>query len=120
MNKLDNIDGDKTGKNKKKLDKTAKEIAEFINQTIQKQIVKEVEKETMQPYVSNEKKQIQKDIAILDSTVSEFLQNFMIIGFDLYGNRVTIFHAKNTLERDAILEHLRSIIMNLVNGEGPS
>ena len=116
MTNLDNIGGEK---NKKKLNKTAKEIAEFINQTIKKQIDKEIEKETIKQttYASTEKKNAQKDMAVLDSVISEYLQNFMVIGFDLQGNKLTMFHAKNALEKDAILEHLRSVVMNLVNGE---
>jgi hypothetical protein len=57
-----------------------------------------------------------KDLYSLDTVVSEYLQTFMILGYDINGERICITHAENASARDALLEHLRSTFINIING----
>ncbi len=61
-----------------------------------------------------------KDLYSLDAVVSEYLQSFMILGYDINGERVCITHAENISARDALIEHLRSTFFNVMNGNNES
>jgi len=117
MNDTDNIDSENIDK-KKKLDDKSKALSDFINKTIKKQFEKEIKKETISPQELIERKQVQKDVNVLNSVIEEYLQSFMIIGFDIQGRKITLFHAKTEMERDALLEHLRSTVMRVIMNEG--
>jgi hypothetical protein len=56
-----------------------------------------------------------KDLEHLDNIVEEYLQAYMILGYDLNGEKVLIMHASNPHDRDALVEHLRTTLLGIVN-----
>jgi hypothetical protein len=58
-----------------------------------------------------------KDLEHLDSVVSEFLKAFMVLGYDLNGEKVFIMHATNPNDRDALVEHLRTTLLGIINAQ---
>ena len=58
-----------------------------------------------------------KDLEHLDSVVSEFLKTFMILGYDLNGEKAFIMHATNPHDRDALVEHLRTTLLGIINAQ---
>jgi hypothetical protein len=59
-----------------------------------------------------------KDLKHLDTIVAEYLQSFMILGYDISGEKICISHASTPAARDALIEHLRSTFLNIMNGSG--
>jgi hypothetical protein len=58
-----------------------------------------------------------KDLEHLDGIVSEFLKAFMVLGYDLNGEKVFIMHASNPNDRDALVEHLRTTLLGIINAQ---
>jgi hypothetical protein len=58
-----------------------------------------------------------KDLEHLDSLASEFLKAFMILGYDLNGEKAFIMHATNPNDRDALVEHLRTTLLGIINAQ---
>jgi len=59
-----------------------------------------------------------KDLEHLDTVVSEFLGSFMILGYDINGEKVLIMHATNPHDRDALIEHMRTTLLGIINPQG--
>lgn len=59
-----------------------------------------------------------KDLEHLDSVVSEFLKTFMILGYDLNGEKAFIMHATNPHDKDALVEHLRTTLLGIIGAQG--
>lgn len=59
-----------------------------------------------------------KDLEHLDSVASEFLKAFMILGYDLNGEKAFIMHATNPHDKDALVEHLRTTLLGIINAQG--
>lgn len=59
-----------------------------------------------------------KDLEHLDGLVSEFLKAFMILGYDLNGEKTFIMHATNPHDKDALVEHLRTTLLGIINAQG--
>jgi hypothetical protein len=58
-----------------------------------------------------------KDLEHLDTMVSEFLKTFMVLGYDLNGEKVFIMHATNPHDKDALVEHLRTTLLGIINAQ---
>lgn len=58
-----------------------------------------------------------KDLQHLDNIVQEYLKAFVILGYDLNGEKVHIFHANNPHDKDALVEHLRTTLISVINGD---
>lgn len=58
-----------------------------------------------------------KDLEHLDSMVSEFLKTFMVLGYDMNGEKVFIMHATNPHDRDALVEHLRTTLLGIIGAQ---
>jgi hypothetical protein len=58
-----------------------------------------------------------KDLEHLDGLASEFLKTFMILGYDLNGEKAFIMHATNPHDRDALVEHLRTTLLGIINAQ---
>ena len=56
-----------------------------------------------------------KDLEHLDLITQEYLNSFMILGYDINGEKVSIMHAENPHDRDALIEHLRTTLLNFLN-----
>ena len=60
-----------------------------------------------------------KDLEHLSNICEEFLKAYVILGYDLNGEKVHIMHASNHHDRDALVEHIRSTLIGMVNnGQG--
>jgi hypothetical protein len=59
-----------------------------------------------------------KDLHHLDSIVAEYLQSFIILGYDLNGEKICISHASTPAARDALVEHMRTTFLNIINNNG--
>jgi type II secretory pathway component GspD/PulD (secretin) len=55
-----------------------------------------------------------KDLEHLDTIAEEYLKTYMILGYDLNGEKVSIMHAKNPHDRDALVEHLRTTLLDII------
>jgi hypothetical protein len=56
-----------------------------------------------------------KDLEHLDIITQEYLNSFMILGYDINGEKVSIMHAENPHDKDALIEHLRTTLLNFLN-----
>ena len=56
-----------------------------------------------------------KDLEHLDVITQEYLNSYMILGYDINGEKVSIMHAENPHDRDALVEHLRTTLLNFLN-----
>ena len=56
-----------------------------------------------------------KDLEHLDVITQEYLDSYMILGYDINGEKVSIMHAENPHDRDALIEHLRTTLLNFLN-----
>jgi hypothetical protein len=56
-----------------------------------------------------------KDLEHLDLITQEYLNSYMILGYDINGEKVSIMHAENPHDRDALIEHLRTTLLNFLN-----
>jgi hypothetical protein len=61
------------------------------------------------------KKHRVNELEHLDALVSEFLGTFMILGYDINGEKMLIMHATNPHDRDALVEHLRTTFIGIIN-----
>lgn len=59
-----------------------------------------------------------KDLEQLDTVITEYLNTFMLLGYDLNGEKVLIMHATNPHDRDALVEHLRTTLLGIINPQG--
>jgi len=56
-----------------------------------------------------------KDLEHLDVITQEYLNSYMILGYDINGEKVSIMHAETPHDRDALVEHLRTTLLNFLN-----
>ena len=56
-----------------------------------------------------------KDLEHLDHIAEEFLKTYIILGYDLNGEKVSIMHATNPHDKDALIEHLRTTLLGFIN-----
>jgi hypothetical protein len=59
-----------------------------------------------------------KDLEQLDTVITEYLDTFMLLGYDINGEKVLIMHATNPHDRDALVEHLRTTLLGIINPQG--
>lgn len=55
------------------------------------------------------------DYITLEQTVTEFLDTFLLIGYNLQGQRVIVQHCANNRDQDALIELLRNIAVIPLN-----
>lgn len=100
--------------NKKKSKKTVLKNENKITPLDRSQI-NELLSESIKNYVvraKKESKEIEEIVSLINSYVSEFLQAFMILGYDMKGNPICIHHAVNQMDADALNSLLNRIIFN--------
>jgi len=51
-----------------------------------------------------------QDTQCLASIAEEYMKCFLILGYDLHGDKITIVNANNAQDQDALVEHLISTI----------
>jgi len=88
------------------LDKIKKSVYATINNN-------ELEKalDTWLKNHSSEQKIAIRDLSILKTTIMEFLDVFLLFGYDMKGNRVIIQNFNNARDRDAVMEFLKTIFI---------
>lgn len=59
-------------------------------------------------------KMVEADMKILEAVIGEYLKNFIIIGYDLSGERIQMLHANNTQEYDSLIECARGSLLTLM------
>jgi len=63
-------------------------------------------------YTNNAK---EKDLNHLNLIMEEYLRSYMVLGYDLNGEKICIMTAHNDTEKDALIEHLRSTLVSILN-----
>jgi hypothetical protein len=62
---------------------------------------------------------VRDDLDAMTATCSEFMNNFIIIGYDLTGNPIhPLIHAKNQLEVDALGQYLQQYLHTIISYMG--
>jgi len=56
-----------------------------------------------------------KDLDHLNLIMEEYLKCFMVLGYDLNGEKICIMNAHTSSEKDALIEHLRSTLVGILN-----
>jgi len=80
---------------------------------LDKSQINELLSESMQNYfvrLKKQKKETSESMSLIDNHVSEFLQAFVIFGYDMKGNPVCIQHAINQMDVDALNSLINRII----------
>ena len=78
--------------------------------------------DVIQNYVSRyykTKKITQESIDIVSGVLNEYLQSYVLLGYNYDGNPITVVHAENQLQRDAINIALIRHINNSNKSSGP-
>jgi len=53
----------------------------------------------------------------LDGIVSEYLDHFILLGFDVLGQKVSLVHATSHCGKDALVEHLRTTLLQIIGSD---
>lgn len=56
-----------------------------------------------------------KDLDHLNLIMEEYLKCYMVLGYDLNGEKICIMNAHSSSEKDALIEHLRSTLVGILN-----
>ena len=82
--------------------------------------IDDVVKQAFLMYYAEESKKASThaDVQHLSIIAEEYLKTFMILGYDLNGEKVIIMNAKTLHDHDALVEHLRSTFISVVNSTG--
>lgn len=56
-----------------------------------------------------------KDLDHLNLIMEEYLKCYMVLGYDLNGEKICIMNAHTSSEKDALVEHLRSTLVGILN-----
>ena len=75
--------------------------------------------ESIQRFTVKHHKTVVKEFQALELKVTEFLDDFIIIGHDLTGNRIVMVHAPTQLTHDALLEHIRGTFLKIISQHPP-
>ena len=57
----------------------------------------------------------EKDLDHLNLIMEEYLNCYMVLGYDLNGEKICIMTAKTATDKDALIEHLRSTLVGILN-----
>ena len=57
---------------------------------------------------------LNRDMGVLEAVISEYLKTFVIIGYDINGDKISITHATSAQEYDSIVEHARGTLMQML------
>lgn len=91
-------------KNKKKGDKPPLKKNEKIT-SMERAQINELLSESIQSYISQVKKEaknVDDAMNLIDNYLSEFLQAFIVFGYDVKGQPICVHHATNQMDADAL------------------
>jgi len=83
------------------------EVKEYINALLQNQLETEAKEFQRRKLKSIDADQIK-------NILSEYLDTFLILGYDTKGERVFVFNADTPAKKDALYEHFKSIFVKLL------
>jgi len=58
-----------------------------------------------------------RDLELLSSIITEYMDSFIMLGYNLEGERVVIQHYHKPKDRDAMMEFLKIVFFKYQNGE---
>lgn len=93
--------------NPNKDDEQTKNVERFVKKALKEQISQ----------TTIARKQVHGDLKVLDAVIAEYLKCFIVLGYDLEGHKLVISHATNQIEKDALTEHLKGLMMRMVLNE---
>jgi hypothetical protein len=106
---MENNDGDK-----KKKAKTASSKNNKLS-NLDKAQIQELLSGSVQNYVKriqNDAKDIEDSIELINGYMSEFLQAFIVFGYDMKGTPICIHHATNQMDADALNSLVNRLLFN--------
>lgn len=62
-------------------------------------------------HASHQNTVLRRDIGLLKTQVSEYLDSFLLFGYNLEGERIIVQNFKTAKDRDAIMELLKTIFL---------
>jgi hypothetical protein len=60
---------------------------------------------------SNESKIISRDLTILKTLITEYLDTFLLFGYNPEGDRIIIQNLRNARDKDALMEFMKTIFI---------
>ncbi len=57
------------------------------------------------------------DLTHIDNILSEYLDNYILLGFDVTGSKVSLTHSNSHCGKDALVEHLRTTLLQMLGPE---
>lgn len=97
---------------KKKLSKSL-EVENFSSEQIKRLL-----KEALIDNLNESKKRSNVEIDAMVSTMEEFLRSFILIGYNIKSEPITITHAKSQLDADALYTALTRLFLSINNPHG--
>ena len=91
-------------KNKKKGDKMSLKKDDKIT-SLERAQINELLSESIQSYISKVKKEAKdtdEALNLINNYLSEFLQAFIVFGYDIKGQPICVHHATNQMDADAL------------------
>ena len=111
---VDNLSGGSEPQRKKKSKQLSPE------QMVEARIINNLIKETLQAVAQeNHAKLYKEDCAhAVMAVLAEFLQSYILIGYDFDGTPIKIVNAHSGMEADALLSALQKFMINIHTGDG--
>lgn len=104
-------------KNKKKDEKTPLKKSDKITSLDRAQI-NELLSESITSYISKVKKEakdVDEAMSLINNYLSEFLQAFIVFGYDMKGQPVCVHHATNQMDADALNSLVNRVLFHSKN-----
>lgn len=115
IKKINTLAMENNDNNKKKPAKTPTKKKTLKMSALDRAQINELLSESLRGYVSKvtkEAKDIEQSIEIINGFLTEYLQAFMIFGYDMKGNPVCIHYANTQLDSDAINSLINKVLFN--------
>lgn len=98
-----------------KIKKTISKTNTKKNKTVEDGVHRAIRQALLSFYSNAAEKRLQNlDLNHLLGMVSEYLDSFILLGFDTKGQKASIMHATTQVGRDALVEHLRTTFIQMI------
>jgi len=114
-NKMESSE-DKPQPKKKRVTKSADSI-KSADSSFSSEQIKRLLKEALMDNMIDHKKRTNLEIDAMISTMEEFLRSFILIGYNIKNEPITITHAKSQLDADALYTALSRLFFS-INSSG--
>jgi hypothetical protein len=106
LSSVENIKNNIKTKSTDSVEEISKKVFEAIsNVELQKSIDKWMKENKKEQVVS------MRDLGILKGIISEYLDTYLVFGYNVNGERIILQNFKNARDRDAIMEFLKTIFL---------